>query len=268
MFNPSRGIKSCAGGRSPPDSSNTTTPGGNSDATSSSIQSVKRSSRDFGDDSRDGGEDDANKRPKFENRPDNTEEDPHAVRFACPFYKRNPFRQKSTACRYPGFSTVHRMKEHLYRCHILIQCKRCRQEFKNDADLEKHQREIEPCAINDSEAPEGLDMNQRMRLKSKKKFGTEVTEEEKWRAVYHFLFPDEDASSVSPYCDYDHVTSPDSRDLNEFEIFSRREYPRRVRQELESLWDSQTQPISDRLRVEFMDIVRRCQDQLFQDFQR
>ena len=89
-------------------------------------------------------------------------------------------------------------REHLYRCHIIIHCKRCRQIFKTESELENHQRQTEPCQIGESELPEGLYSRQVARLKSKKKFGNERTDRERWMVIYHFLFPDEDATLVSP----------------------------------------------------------------------
>ena len=70
--------------------------------------------------------------------------------------------------------------------------------FKTESELENHQRQTEPCQISELELPEGLDSKQVARLKSKKKFGNERTDGERWMAIYHFLFPDEDATLVSP----------------------------------------------------------------------
>lgn len=82
--------------------------------------------------------------------------------------------------------------------HILVHCHRCHRVFKTETELREHQRATEPCIVSNRDPPEGIDTAQLARLKSKKRFGKERTEEEKWRAIYHFLFPEEDATLVSP----------------------------------------------------------------------
>ncbi|KAF2729987.1 hypothetical protein EJ04DRAFT_555745 [Polyplosphaeria fusca] len=183
-----------------------------------------------------------------------------SVRFACPYFKRHPRKHKSTPCRYPGFAGVHRM-------NTLYVCNRCREDFESDCELTEHQRAPVPCNINDQKRIEGLNATQVARLKSKKRFGKERTEEEKWRAVYHFLFSDDDCTLVSPYCD-DFTSPQEEGELTDFEIFCRREYPRRVRQELEALWDRFAQPLEEQLRTELVSIIERSRHSLLSDFQR
>ncbi|KAF2188601.1 hypothetical protein K469DRAFT_566131, partial [Zopfia rhizophila CBS 207.26] len=192
------------------------------------------------------------------------------LRFACPYFKRNPRHHKGRACRYPGFKGIHRMKEHLYRSHVLIYCNRCHFVFQGEDELHNHQRQIQPCTISTDPLPEGLSATQVARLKSKKKFGSEKTEEERWLAVYHFLFPDEPVMSVSPCdslrTDCDDIVEPcDGNDLDDFEIFSRREFPRRVRQKLDSLCERLE--IDERFRAELARIADQCREELFSDYQ-
>ncbi|KAJ4370005.1 plasma membrane localization protein [Neocucurbitaria cava] len=62
------------------------------------------------------------------------------VRFACPFYKHDPdkYRNRRT-CPGPGWPTVHRMKEHLYRSHAQpIFCPICYVTCKSDKELLNH----------------------------------------------------------------------------------------------------------------------------------
>lgn len=219
-----------------------------------------------GDEGDDDGSNKRRKRDDAADEPDDTLFKFPGRRFACPFFQRNPTEHKGRACRYPGFTGIHRLKEHLYRCHIIIHCKRCRQMFKTESELENHQRQTEPCQISELGLPEGLDSKQVARLKSKKKFGNERTDRERWMAIYHFLFPDEDATLVSPYCEPDRPISPESKALRDFERFSQREFPRRVKEELEGLWDREAQQVGDRLKAEFMNIVRDCQSNLFKDY--
>lgn len=39
-----------------------------------------------------------------------------------------------------------------------------------------------------------------------------------------------------------------------------------MKEELERLWDREAQQVGDRLKVEFMNIVRGCQSNLFKDY--
>lgn len=39
-----------------------------------------------------------------------------------------------------------------------------------------------------------------------------------------------------------------------------------MKEELERLWDREAQQVGDRLKVEFMNIVRDCQSNLFKDY--
>ncbi|KAF2111138.1 hypothetical protein BDV96DRAFT_187118 [Lophiotrema nucula] len=189
------------------------------------------------------------------------------VRFACPFFKHNPRAHKRTACRYPGFTGIHRMKEHLYRDHIHISCHRCNIIFKSDDELREHQRG-DPCVVSDCEPPDGISTTQLARLKSKKRFGKEGTEEEKWRAIYQYLFPDEDANLVSPYCDDWVGEEDDGHRLTDFELFCRREFTRMVRRELDTLLEQRAQPLEDDLRAELVSVVQRCRDSLYPEFER
>jgi hypothetical protein len=51
--------------------------------------------------------------------------------------------------------TVHRLKEHLYRRHMLpIHCYRCREVFLNDRLLQLHSRSKTQCAVRDDASGE------------------------------------------------------------------------------------------------------------------
>ncbi|OCL11692.1 hypothetical protein AOQ84DRAFT_373757 [Glonium stellatum] len=272
MLNPEFGMQSCAGNATTnacgqAKNSNSSTRAKNS---SGRNNPGKRSAR--GNDENEQGDekdDNGSKRRKRDDDPDDPDDMLATFpgrRFACPFFQRNPIEHKGRACRYPGFTGIHRLKEHLYRCHIIIHCKRCRKIFKTESELENHQRQTEPCRIGESELPEGLNSEQVLRLRSKKKFGNERNEEGRWMAIYHFLFPDEDVTLVSPYCEPDRAISPESKVLKDFERFAQREFPRRVREKLERLWEREAQQVGDRLKIEFMNVVRDCQTNLFKDY--
>ncbi|KAF2468716.1 uncharacterized protein BDR25DRAFT_357082 [Lindgomyces ingoldianus] len=203
----------------------------------------------------DGGDQDDGDSQRRRNKTNNVPDAEPApiVRFACPFFKHSP-----------RFKGVHRMKEHLYRCHVSIYCRRCHKIFQTEDELENHQRLPQPCMVSSNSSPQGLSVTQIARLKSKKRFGSEKTEEERWRAVYHFLFPSVPVMSVSPYCD-DLVEPLEGSELDDFEIFSRREFPRRVRQRLESLCERLE--IEEALREELAQIASQCREEIFSEFQ-
>jgi hypothetical protein len=220
----------------------------------------------------DGNGEDPNKR----RRPDAKLDDAESVmlRFACPYYKRNPRRHQTfTSCRDPGFTTVSRLKEHLYRRHLLpIQCNRCCSIFENESQLREHQRDPRGCEIQEQMPLEGFDKAQERKLKSKKRSLGSQTEEDKWKSVYRILFPDDaDDDMPSPYCEYiTRSKSPDSdksRNVARFQEFSRLELPRLVRRTLEVAVEKEAQPLEERLKDQLVDIVRECQSQLISMFQ-
>lgn len=130
-----------------------------------------------------------------------TEDSENGPRFACPFYKHDPncYRNRRT-CPGPGWPTVHRMKEHLYRSHAQpIFCNRCYLMFDSDNELSKHQR-AEPCPVS---APQPIDGIGRETLKSLRKRTTaNRLEEDKWRDTYQLLFPDVAPADIPSPCKY------------------------------------------------------------------
>ncbi|KAF4454524.1 hypothetical protein FALBO_15812 [Fusarium albosuccineum] len=112
------------------------------------------------------------------------------VSLACPFMKRYPDRTWAKCCQKP-WSSVHRIKEHIYRNHELpIHCDRCFHNFKVEEELAHHLRQDERCAL----APRPTEMigiNAAVRKKLKSRKGIQnATEEKKWEHVFKILFPD------------------------------------------------------------------------------
>ncbi|KAI3397829.1 hypothetical protein diail_10362 [Diaporthe ilicicola] len=210
-------------------------------------------------------------------------EEAEVRRLACPFFKRNPHRYKDQGkCVGPGWMTVHRLKEHLYRRHMLpIHCYRCHEVFPSDRLLQLHMRAESQCALRD-EGPrgqlEGIDASQERLLRSRKR--TDRTEGDKWRDVFRICFPadmpdcmpspwfelpvwGEGASSVAAAA----AAGPAS-DIAQYEDFLRRELPRRVRGELEVRIEQELSPVEESLKRQLVDIVRDMQQRLFADFRR
>ncbi|KAK3984057.1 hypothetical protein QBC44DRAFT_226611, partial [Cladorrhinum sp. PSN332] len=78
----------------------------------------------------------------------------------CPYFKYNPGRYRMERnCRGPGWPSIHRAKEHLFRRHRQPQfrCGRCWQPFKDEASFLEHQRTPQPCTLREKEYIEGFD---------------------------------------------------------------------------------------------------------------
>lgn len=123
------------------------------------------------------------------------------TRFACPFYKHDPSRFRSRrTCPGPGWLTVHRMKEHLYRAHCQsIYCPRCYGTFDAESDLANHLRSAQ-CSVNEPQPIEGID---RETLKVLRKRSPAFRlEEDKWRDVYLLLFPEVEEEDIPSPCAY------------------------------------------------------------------
>ncbi|KAH7089661.1 hypothetical protein FB567DRAFT_618902 [Paraphoma chrysanthemicola] len=180
------------------------------------------------------------------------------LRFACPFYKHEPNRYRNRrTCPGPGWPTVHRMKEHLYRAHAQsIYCPRCYTMFDTDTDLSNHLRSAH-CQVSAPQPIEGID---RETLKALRKRSPALRlEEDKWRDVYHLLFPDVGVEDTpSPFYDGD-APSEDSRRF-------RRELLRRVQQELINTAGQLPGAVEQQLLHQVAHIIRRCEDDLLSSF--
>lgn len=117
-----------------------------------------------------------------------SDESETGVRFACPFYKHDPNRYRNRrTCAGPGWPTVHRMKEHLYRSHAQpIFCPICYATFKSDKDQSNHVR-LQQCKRSSPQQIEGIDRETVWTLR--KRTTALRLEEDKWRDVYQTLFP-------------------------------------------------------------------------------
>lgn len=87
----------------------------------------------------------------------------------------------------------------MFRQHALpVHCSRCYTVFKCDTELVTHQRLPEGCEVRTVELPEGYNREQEGILRRKRKLAG--SEEEKWRAMYKILFPDDDESDIPTPC--------------------------------------------------------------------
>ncbi|RFN51722.1 hypothetical protein FIE12Z_4034 [Fusarium flagelliforme] len=136
-------------------------------------------------------------------------------RFACPFYKHNPAQyENSRSCVGPGWKTVHRVKEHIFRSHKLPehQCPRCFETFKSAGALSKHSRAAVLCQIqNRATQEEGIDAGQERQLKIRARKTNagphqKKVEEDRWNEMYQIVFPNEEQPS-SPYYNRVHTSA-------------------------------------------------------------
>jgi hypothetical protein len=177
-------------------------------------------------------------------------------RFACPFFKKDPQKYKThRTCPGPGWTTVHRVKEHLYRRHSQpTYCPKCYRVFAKDALLNAHLR-ANQCPVLAGEPPEGLTNEQKEKLK--KRGLPSQSEEDRWREVYRILFPDVDEADIPSAYHDDHQNGSDS-------IPFRQELLRRVRRELLASANGKASEAEVRVMRQVADIVRKCESELLQ----
>ncbi|KAI1041499.1 hypothetical protein LB505_001723 [Fusarium chuoi] len=176
------------------------------------------------------------------------------TRYVCPFFKHNRERYKTShwkSCCWPGWTSVHRVKEHIYRRHRFprFRCNRCRQDLKSAFNLNEHLRADTICE-RQSEEPEeeGINEEQERLLRIRKRKNgkaRQVTEEEKWVEMYKILFPDDDPVP-SPYPELcplqieqpeQDIEQAGANLLDSFEDYARREFSVRMRPRIENLVD-------------------------------
>ncbi|OCL08075.1 hypothetical protein AOQ84DRAFT_439822 [Glonium stellatum] len=266
-FDVKSGIITCTSGGSTSESSPSSNSNSNSGQGSytggASNAASKRcqSGGDDGDSLSPGGNDenDRRKRPKL-NSPSPNNEDSHSPKYACPYFKRNPQRYRPRrACTGPGWEKISRLKEHLYRTHVLDKyiCPRCYLSVLDDSQLKEHIRQEPPCDVHQGGPAEGIDSEKMTKLKNKKGISNQ-SDEERWKAIYRILFPDDDFSNMpSPFYDETDLQAQASHH-DDFEKFCRRELPRRVKSKIEIVVKKNTRQFTDELNSEIERIVREC----------
>ncbi|KAB5523075.1 hypothetical protein GE09DRAFT_1194988 [Coniochaeta sp. 2T2.1] len=189
-------------------------------------------------------------------------------RLACPYFKHDPVKFNRSTCCGPGFTTVHRVKEHVFRRHVppSYYCDRCRSPFNTGADLVEHLRSWTPCEISEAVDEERCTLVQQEQLKARRRHSSALTEEDRWRAVYSILFP-EDMPIPSPY--YDDITLLDKRpaqDVDKLAEHLHRELPTQLRQALEAEVEKEFGIIEEVMRTRMSDIVQKVSQRIFETF--
>ncbi|WDK11026.1 hypothetical protein CGRA01v4_02305 [Colletotrichum graminicola] len=189
------------------------------------------------------------------------------LRLACPFFKKNPGKHQRGACTGPGWATVHRVKEHVYRNHALpVTCPRCNEEFANYRLKDLHIRANEQCEVKDQAlVVEGMDSTQKELLRSRKRTDKYMSETDKWSVMYLILFPDANPTRLSSPSG---PTVDDSleTEFSRYEQFLRRELPSHVQRQLELCIEERLNPIEESLRSQLIGIIRDAQIQLFNTY--
>ncbi|KAF5695776.1 hypothetical protein FDENT_82 [Fusarium denticulatum] len=152
-------------------------------------------------------------------------------RFACPFYKHDPERYANTrSCCGPGWETVHRVKEHIFRSHTHPEheCQRCFQSFKTELKLSKHLRASAPCEVQSRNTQEhdGINASQSKALHARARKcdpGADLkeVEEQRWNDVYKIIFPG-GGLVPTPYYDRLQKSNNDDFDTNLMSDFEQR----------------------------------------------
>ncbi|KAI0025151.1 hypothetical protein F4780DRAFT_415498 [Xylariomycetidae sp. FL0641] len=167
-----------------------------------------------GGDGKGGGRDNrGNKRAK----PNEEEE-----KWACPFYKHNPKAHHKWICAGKGWTTISRLKEHLYRCHSAPKhaCPR-------------------PCEMQELKEVECIGEDALAKLKSRKRQSTGASEEHRWKGIYMILFPDADEKTVpSPYYQRNEVLLKSHEEVKKTMDRIKTELPRQVQRKVEERFEN------------------------------
>ncbi|KAI1843504.1 hypothetical protein JX265_001853 [Neoarthrinium moseri] len=157
------------------------------------------------------------------------------LRMACPYFKYDARKYGDRQnCPGPGWKTVHRIKEHLYRRHRCPKyvCMRCGRSFGNEKDLEDHHQEDVPCSRQDLEPVDGFNDAQEALLRSRNKHYTGLPEYQKWKEVYKILFPHVEGKNIpNPFYEFDKIDHAQAQPKLsvEREAFLLRELPVRIK---------------------------------------
>ncbi|KAH9885965.1 hypothetical protein F4778DRAFT_759862, partial [Xylariomycetidae sp. FL2044] len=124
-------------------------------------------------------------------------------KWACPFYKHDPRAHSGRrSCAGPGWTSIHRLKEHIYRIHRLPKhtCPRCNKPFDDSKDLSEHLRADTLCEKLNVAPSEGIDETTEAKLKVRKRHSPGVSDEQRWREIYLILFPDANPDATPSPC--------------------------------------------------------------------
>ncbi|KAI8939813.1 hypothetical protein NX059_003551 [Plenodomus lindquistii] len=128
--------------------------------------------------------------------------------FACPYLKHDPDHyEERQSCSQSGWTSIHGVRQHVYRCHILpITCPNCSATFKSARLFSDHLKQSAECDHNLVEADEPILGLESLLAKIRTpNAGTGVpTEADMWKVMYVALFPEVSKNDApSPYHEKD-----------------------------------------------------------------
>ncbi|CZR68989.1 uncharacterized protein PAC_18890 [Phialocephala subalpina] len=265
----SKGIRKCAGTPSAPPSASTPHASTSGSRLSQNTISAQKRRIDNSEDSPEDGNEDLKRHRRSNTLPADPED---SLKFACPYRKHAPrkynhFAREWRSCALTSFSSVARVKGHLYQRHRIFQCERCSELFKDEHKLKDHFMAVKTCDLKPPITVDGITCKLERQLRSRKKTHNTQTQEDRWKAIYRILFPLE--IIPSPYFEPLHeeaTGSPVAIQLSDYEDYSRRELPRIFKGALEEAVNQEAEPIAERLRNQLINMIQECQERVFSTY--
>lgn len=255
----------------PQDYSSGTGPGSNNSGQGQSGRSTRSKRRLGGDDQDDSSAGGDGRNPDRGGSKRAKKEVETEKKFACPYYKHDPRAHvKHRSCAGPGWTSLHRLKEHLYRAHRLPKhiCPRCNAPFEDSKDLSGHLRAEILCAKLDLvPALQGIDDEIESKLKVRKKQCPGMTDEQRWGEIYMILFPKANPNAIpTPYYDSNDALRF-SKSVEEW-----KKIKKRMQKDLPNIVQKKVEKSFEKVEVEVLDgladIVRNCVYEIFKDSDR
>ncbi|TVY74552.1 hypothetical protein Focb16_v005922 [Fusarium oxysporum f. sp. cubense] len=170
----------------------------------------------------------------------------------CPYFKHNPgkyVQRKWKSCAFPGYETIHRLKEHMCRKHLLpeYQCERCHEDLKSVKELEAHSKQMPVCTPS-IKKHDCLTQEQVKSMRNKN--GTRnKTKKEDCNDIYGIAFP-HDKNASSPYVrDSDEDAAGMEINLpQEYSRFLGRELPQLITGELSRIGCPKSDAVRDEIQ--------------------
>ncbi|KAF4896493.1 hypothetical protein CGCF415_v011530 [Colletotrichum fructicola] len=189
-------------------------------------------------------------------------------RLACPFYRNSSGNHhKHRSCAGPGWSTVHRVKEHILRQHARpVYCMRCSTFFITETELNKHLTLPIPCPLKISTSPPvGYNKEQERALRKRGRGPAE----KQWKEIYKILFPLVSEELIpSPYYEnnIEEWEKRRRRDLDQMQTYLGLELPRKVWRRLEQTSFQLPQPLQRQIFRQVIQIVEIAHADTFQSY--
>ncbi|KAI1411111.1 hypothetical protein F5Y13DRAFT_66901 [Hypoxylon sp. FL1857] len=183
------------------------------------------------------------------------------LNFGCPFHKAYPYRFPS--CKERSLKDTSRVKEHIYRSHLVFQCQRCGDTFPEEMALGEHLRSNPACeSVDHGPVEYAINQEQREILRSRK--GLKGTSEpDRWLQIYKMVCPEALPPYPSPYTNAKYSNET----LQEFASFAHQEMPSLINAELNMLSSRDTITLDDTSRQSIQIMMGKVLDNLVDRFE-